>query len=103
MPTVDAASETALPRCGKRAEDIEVDFAFIITPSTRKLVGIGTEEVARRLLTGLMVFIFLRDWRSVIVVVLNIPLLGAATSHSGSARFANDDARRPRARGRQYR
>src|SRR5437660_5601314 len=41
--------------------------------------GVGVEALLGALLTGLMVFLFLRDWRSVIVVVLNIPiaLLGA--------------------------
>src|SRR5437660_1502017 len=36
--------------------------------------GVGVEALLGALLTGLMVFLFLRDWRSVIVVVLNIPL-----------------------------
>ena len=38
-----------------------------------------TEGLSGRVLTGLMVLLFLRDWRSVLVVVLNIPLslLGA--------------------------
>src|SRR5205085_6504848 len=35
---------------------------------------VGTEGVLGALLTGLMVLVFLRDWRSVLVVVLNIPL-----------------------------
>ena len=41
--------------------------------------GVGTEGLLGAVLTGLMVLLFLRDWRSVIVVVLNIPLalLGA--------------------------
>ena len=33
-----------------------------------------TEGALGAVLTGLMVLLFLRDWRSVIVVVLNIPL-----------------------------
>src|SRR5262249_28847097 len=39
----------------------------------------GTEGLLGAALTGLMVLLFLRDWRSVIVVVLNIPfaLLGS--------------------------
>ena len=38
------------------------------------------------MLTGLMVLVFLRDWRSVIVVVLNIPfaICGALVALCGS-------------------
>ena len=41
--------------------------------------GVGMEALLGAFLTGLMVLLFLRDWRSVIVVILNIPfaLLGA--------------------------
>jgi multidrug efflux pump subunit AcrB len=41
---------------------------------TNAMFGVGTEGMLGAVLTGLMVLIFLRDWRSVIVVVLNIPL-----------------------------
>jgi multidrug efflux pump subunit AcrB len=43
------------------------------------MLGVGLEGLLGAVLTGLMVLLFLRDWRSVIVVVLNIPLalLGA--------------------------
>ena len=36
--------------------------------------GVGAEAMLGAVLTGLMVLVLLRDWRSVIVVVLNIPL-----------------------------
>ena len=41
--------------------------------------GVGTEGLIGAVLTGLMVLLFLHDWRSVIIVVLNIPfaLLGS--------------------------
>ena len=44
--------------------------------------GVGTEGLLGAVLTGLMVLLFLRDWRSVIVVVLNIPfaLLGSVVA-----------------------
>src|SRR5437660_11306654 len=44
--------------------------------------GVGMEGLLGAGLTGLMVFLFLRDWRSVIVVVLNIPfaLLGSVVA-----------------------
>src|SRR5437667_250092 len=61
-------------------EDIEIDFVFDQSPYvTGAMWGVGVEGMLGAFLTGLMVFVFLRDWRSVIVVVLNIPfaLLGA--------------------------
>jgi multidrug efflux pump subunit AcrB len=60
--------------------DIKVSFEFDQSPYvTRALWGVGGEALLGAVLTGLMVLLFLRDWRSVIVVVLNIPfaLLGA--------------------------
>jgi multidrug efflux pump subunit AcrB len=61
-------------------EDIDVNFEFDQSPYvTRAIWGVGTEAILGAVLTGLMVLLFLRDWRSVIVVVLNIPfaLLGS--------------------------
>src|SRR5262249_33563755 len=61
-------------------EDIEVRLEFDQSPYvTRAIWGVGTEGLLGAALTGLMVLLFLRDWRSVIVVVLNIPfaLLGS--------------------------
>jgi multidrug efflux pump subunit AcrB len=64
-------------------EDIRVDFVFDQSPYvTRAMWGVGIEALLGAVLTGLMVLLFLRDWRSVIVVVLNIPfaLLGAVVA-----------------------
>jgi multidrug efflux pump subunit AcrB len=61
-------------------KDIQVSFEFDQSPYvTRAVWGVGTEGLLGAALTGLMVLVFLRDWRSVIVVVLNIPfaLLGS--------------------------
>ena len=61
-------------------DDIEVSFEFDQTPYvTGAMGGVLTEGALGAILTGLMVLLFLRDWRSVIVVVLNIPfaLLGS--------------------------
>jgi multidrug efflux pump subunit AcrB len=61
-------------------QDISVGFRFDQSPYvTRAMQGVGLEGLLGAGLTGLMVLLFLRDWRSVIVVVLNIPfaLLGA--------------------------
>ncbi|MBI3411924.1 MAG: efflux RND transporter permease subunit [Planctomycetes bacterium] len=61
-------------------DDIDVSFEFDQSPFVMRAIwGVGTEGLLGALLTGLMVLLFLRDWRSVLVVVLNIPiaLLGA--------------------------
>jgi multidrug efflux pump subunit AcrB len=61
-------------------DDIKVRFEFDQSPYvTRSMRGVGIEAGLGMALTGLMVLLFLRDWRSAIVVVLNIPLalLGA--------------------------
>jgi multidrug efflux pump subunit AcrB len=64
-------------------KDIKVRFEFDQSPYvTRALSGLGLEGLLGAALTGLMVLIFLRDWRSVLVVVLNIPfaILGAVVA-----------------------
>ncbi len=64
-------------------DDINVRFEFDQSPYvTGAITTVGTEGLLGALLTGLMVFVFLGDWRSVIVVVLNIPfaLLGAVVA-----------------------
>jgi multidrug efflux pump subunit AcrB len=63
--------------------EISVDFVFDQSPYvTRAMWGISTEGLICAVLTGLMVLLFLHDLRSVIVVVLNIPLslLGAVVA-----------------------
>jgi multidrug efflux pump subunit AcrB len=55
--------------------DINVSFEFDQSPYvTRAVAGVVSEGVLGALLVGLMVLLFLRDWRSALVVVLNIPL-----------------------------
>jgi multidrug efflux pump subunit AcrB len=64
-------------------EEIEIRLEFDQSPYvTRAIWGVGVEGLLGALLTGLMVLLFLRDWRSVVVVVLNIPLalLGAVVA-----------------------
>jgi multidrug efflux pump subunit AcrB len=59
---------------------VQVSFEFDQSPYvTRSLLSVIWEAGLGAALTGLMVLLFLRDWRSVLVVVLNIPLalLGA--------------------------
>jgi multidrug efflux pump subunit AcrB len=76
--TVSVVNELkkALPRMRDSVpEDVHIDFAFDQSPIVTEAVGgVFTEGVVGAILTGLMVLVFLRDWRSVIVVVLNIPL-----------------------------
>jgi multidrug efflux pump subunit AcrB len=65
----------ALPRMqAVLPDDIRVSFEFDQSPTVVNAVrSLATEGALGALLTGLMVLVFLRDWRSVIVVVLNIP------------------------------
>jgi multidrug efflux pump subunit AcrB len=63
--------------------DIQVSYEFDQSPYvTGAMWGVLTEGALGAVLTGLMVLLFLRDWRSVIVVVLNIPfaLLGSVVA-----------------------
>src|SRR5256712_2126997 len=60
--------------------DVKVSYEFDQSPYvTRAIAGLTMEGALGALLTGLVVLLFLRDWRSALVVVLNIPLalLGA--------------------------
>jgi multidrug efflux pump subunit AcrB len=55
-------------------EEIRLRFEFDQSPYvTRAMTEVASEGALGAVLTGLMVLVFLRDWRSVIVVVLNIP------------------------------
>ena len=59
---------------------VTVSYAFDQSPYvTRAIAGLTLEGVLGALLTGLMILLFLRDWRSALIVVINIPLalLGA--------------------------
>ena len=56
-------------------DDVEVGYQFDQSPYvTRAIQGLFVEGALGAVLTGLMVLLFLRDWRSSLVVVLNIPL-----------------------------
>lgn len=61
-------------------DGITVSYEFDQSPFvTRAIASLTTEGLLGGLLAGLMVLLFLRDWRSACVVVVNIPLslLGA--------------------------
>jgi multidrug efflux pump subunit AcrB len=69
--------KTALPkmRDALAGTDIQVSFELDQSPYViRAIQGLAMEGALGAILTGLMVLVFLRDWRSVLVVVLNIPL-----------------------------
>jgi multidrug efflux pump subunit AcrB len=55
--------------------DVRVSYEFDQSPYvTRAISGLTLEGTLGALLTGVMVLLFLRDWRSALIVVLNIPL-----------------------------
>jgi multidrug efflux pump subunit AcrB len=55
--------------------DVKLRFEFDQSPYVKHAMqGVATEGLLGAILTGLAVLVFLRDWRSVVVVVLNIPL-----------------------------
>ncbi len=62
-------------------DDIKVTYEFDQSPVVRRSIrDLVKEGAIGAVLTGLMVLLFLRDWRSAFVVVINIPLsLLAAT------------------------
>jgi multidrug efflux pump subunit AcrB len=64
-------------------DDIQVSYQFDQSPYvTRAISGLLFEGSVGAVLTGLMVLLFLRNWRSALIVVLNIPLaiLAATTA-----------------------
>src|SRR5207237_3994367 len=64
-----ARFQAALP------DDVKVSYEFDESPIVyRAIESVGVEGALGAGLTGLMVLLFLRDLRAVIVVVLNIPL-----------------------------
>jgi multidrug efflux pump subunit AcrB len=55
--------------------DVKISYEFDQSPHVTGAIGaLVREGVLGALLTGLMVLLFLRDWRSALIVVLNIPL-----------------------------
>ena len=56
-------------------DDVKVSYEFDQSPYvTRAIAGLTMEGALGALLTGLMILLFLRDWRSAFIVVINIPL-----------------------------
>jgi multidrug efflux pump subunit AcrB len=69
------AVKAAIPAFQKvLPEDVDVSLQFDQSPYvTNSLRGLVTEGLLGAALTGLMVLIFLRDWRSAVIVIINIP------------------------------
>ncbi|HYW45796.1 MAG TPA: efflux RND transporter permease subunit [Bryobacteraceae bacterium] len=69
------AVKAALPDFKKvLPEDVDVRLEFDQSPFvTNSIRGLIAEGLLGAALTGLMVLLFLRDWRSALIVVLNIP------------------------------
>src|SRR2546427_6679089 len=56
-------------------DDVKVSYEFDQSPYViRAIDGLALEGSLGAILTGLMVLLFLRDWRSALVVVVTIPL-----------------------------
>jgi multidrug efflux pump subunit AcrB len=75
LPKMQALLDSLTPQSG----DIKVSFEFDQSNYVKNsLRGLGMEGALGALLTGLMVLLFLRDFRSALIVVLTIPfaLLG---------------------------
>ncbi len=69
----------ALPKMkdalGADGEGIDVRFEFDQSPYVTQAVGgVVSEGLLGSILVGLMILLFLRDWRSSLIVILNIPL-----------------------------
>src|SRR5262249_46207611 len=75
--TLDVVSglKAALPKMRSLVpEDIHIDFEFDQSVYVKNAIfGLVTEGALGALLTGLMVLLFLRNWRSALIVVLTIP------------------------------
>src|SRR5271165_2793550 len=69
------AVKAAIPAFKKAVpEDVDVSLQFDQSPYvTNSLRGLVIEGLLGAALTGLMVLLFLRDWRSALIVILNIP------------------------------
>ena len=69
------AVKAAIPDFKKAVpDDVDVRLEFDQSPYVRNSIrGLVVEGLLGAALTGLMVLIFLRDWRSALIVILNIP------------------------------
>jgi multidrug efflux pump subunit AcrB len=60
---------------GALPESVKISYEFDESPTVVEAIrSVATEGVIGATLTGLMILLFLHDWRSVVVVVFNIPM-----------------------------
>jgi multidrug efflux pump subunit AcrB len=75
MSVIDEIRKALPAMQAELPESIQVSFEFDQSPYvTRAINSLLAEGMLGAVLTGLMTLLFLRDWRSSLVVVLNIPL-----------------------------
>jgi multidrug efflux pump subunit AcrB len=74
--TVVSDIHRAMPRFQNvLPEGVDIRYEFDESPTVVAAIrSVATEGTIGAVLTGLMILLFLRDWRSVVVVVFNIPL-----------------------------
>ena len=89
----DASTLDVIRRVGRRCrpceasrpEDVKIDLVFDQSRYVvSALTGLVVEGLLGALLTGLMVLMFLRDWRSALIVVITIPIRPARPPSSRS-------------------
>ena len=87
------AVKAAIPKFKNAVpEDVDVRLEFDQSPTvTNSIRNLVIEGTLGAFLTGLMVLIFLRDWRSALIVVMNIPfaLLAAVVLLWGTGQTIN--------------
>jgi multidrug efflux pump subunit AcrB len=73
---VVAALKAALPRMRAQVpDDVHIDFEFDQSVFVKNAIrGLATEGALGAVLTALTVLLFLRNWRSALIVVITIPL-----------------------------
>src|SRR5208283_3610545 len=75
LTVVNAVKQNLARFQGVLPDDVKVSYQFDESPIVyRAIESVGVEGALGAGLTGLMVLLFLRDLRAVIIVVLNIPL-----------------------------
>ncbi|MEP7354392.1 MAG: efflux RND transporter permease subunit, partial [Acidobacteriota bacterium] len=92
LGVIDAVKQSLPAFKNAVPEDVEVSLQFDQSPTvTNSIRNLVTEGLLGALLTGLMVLIFLRDWRSALIVVMNIPfaLLAAVVMLWGAGQTIN--------------
>ena len=73
--TVVADIHRTMPNSRRAAGTVKISYEFDASPTVKESIrSVAIEGLIGATLTGLMILLFLHDWRSVIVVVFNIPM-----------------------------